>query len=246
MVTDVALVLTYDEALDEGSVPADTAYTVSVDGTDVDLANTDPVTVEGSTVTLTLASAVSAGDTVTVSYSVPTSNPVQDLIGTDAAAFTDEAVTNVTADTTAPTVVSATVNGASLVIAFSEDLAAAGSLANESFTVRRTPLGGVEATFALSAGTPPLIRGDEVTLTLASAVSAGDTVTVSYAVPATNNNNRLEDANGNDAVAFTNDAAGPAVTNATAAWAQVTGVVVTPLDGSVRVSWTEVSGATAG
>ena len=239
VVTGVALVLTYDEALDEGSVPADTAYTVSVDGTDVDLANTDPVTVEGSTVTLTLASAVSAGDTVTVSYSVPTSNPVQDLIGTDAAAFTDEAVTNVTADTTAPTVVSATVNGASLVIAFSEDLAAAGSLANESFTVRRTPLGGVEATFALSAGTPPLIRGDEVTLTLASAVSAGDTVTVSYAVPATNNNNRLEDANGNDAVAFTNEA----VTNATPP-AQVTGVVVTPLDGSVRVSWTEVSGAT--
>ena len=45
-------------------------------------------------VTLTLAAAVTDAQTVTVSYAVPTSNPLQDAGGTDAAAFSDQAVTN--------------------------------------------------------------------------------------------------------------------------------------------------------
>ena len=41
----------------------------------------------GRTLTLTLAAAVTAADTVTVSYAVPGSNPLQDAGGTDAPAF---------------------------------------------------------------------------------------------------------------------------------------------------------------
>ena len=93
-VNETALVLTYNEALDANSVPGSGAFTVKVGGTAVSLASNNPVAISGSTVTLTLAAAVTASDTVTVSYAVPSSNPIQDAAGTDTAAFTDEAVTN--------------------------------------------------------------------------------------------------------------------------------------------------------
>ena len=98
-VNGAALVLTYNEALDTGSEPASSAFTVKVGGTAVSLATSGAVAVAGSTVTLTLAAAVAAADTVTVSYAVPTSNPLQDAGGTDAPAFTDLAVTNGTGNT---------------------------------------------------------------------------------------------------------------------------------------------------
>ncbi len=53
------------------------------------------VAVGGSSVSLSLASSVTNGDTVSASYNVPT-HPVQDLAGNDAAAFADLAVTNAT------------------------------------------------------------------------------------------------------------------------------------------------------
>ena len=96
-VNGTALVLTYNEALDTGSVPAADAFTVKVGGTEVSLASSNPVEVSGipnNTVTLTLAATVTASATVTVSYAVPSSNPIEDAAGTDAGAFTDEAVTN--------------------------------------------------------------------------------------------------------------------------------------------------------
>ena len=46
------------------------------------------------TVTLTLATAVTDGQVVTVSYGVPTSNRLQDVSGRNAPAFADFAVTN--------------------------------------------------------------------------------------------------------------------------------------------------------
>ena len=89
------LVLTYAENLDTGSVPAKGAYLVSVDsGT---AANPSSVGISGTKVTLTLASAVtSSSQTVTVSYAVPASNPVQDASGLKAAGFgsSDHTVTN--------------------------------------------------------------------------------------------------------------------------------------------------------
>ena len=92
--------LTYDEALDEGSVPAASAYWVTVGGNST--AAPSAVAVSGSAVTLTLAAAATSGDTVTLTYTVPSANPVQDLAGHDAAALSSQTVVNYTGRTNSP------------------------------------------------------------------------------------------------------------------------------------------------
>ena len=120
-------------------------------------------------------------------------------------------VTRAAGDVTAPTPNGATVNGATLAIAFDEALAAAASLANGAFAVKKTPSGGSETTVALTGS--PSISGATVTLTLATAVASTDTVTVSYTRPTLGTNNRLQDAAGNEVASFTDRA----VTNETQA-----------------------------
>ena len=62
-IPDRRATLTFGEALDEDSAPAASAFTVTV----AENARTvDAVSVSGSAVTLTLASAVASGETVTV------------------------------------------------------------------------------------------------------------------------------------------------------------------------------------
>ncbi len=95
-VDGATLTLTYNEALDEASKPASSAFTVNVGGTEVSLAASGAVSITGSAVTLTLASAVAYGDMVTMSYMAPLANPVQDIAGNDAGYLTDRAVTNST------------------------------------------------------------------------------------------------------------------------------------------------------
>ena len=97
-VNGTLLVLTYIEDLDTGSTPAAGAYAVKVAG-GAGAAPSD-VTVAARTVTLTLATAVTAGQTVTVSYTVPADNPVQDELGVDAPALDDHPVMNNTGVTT--------------------------------------------------------------------------------------------------------------------------------------------------
>ena len=75
------LVLLYREGLDETSTPAVEAFTVTVGGQPRSLAASNPVAVDGRRIRLTLASAVAHGDTVTVGYTVPTENPIQDRAG---------------------------------------------------------------------------------------------------------------------------------------------------------------------
>ena len=121
-------------------------------------------------------------------------------------------VTRAAGDTTAPTPDGATVNGATLVIAFDEALAAAANLANGAFAVKKTPSGGSETTVALTGS--PTINGYAVTLTLAPAVVSTDAdVKVSYTRPTTGTDNRLKDTNGNEVADF----ADLAVTNETVA-----------------------------
>ena len=106
-------------------------------------------------------------------------------------------------DTTAPAFASAAANGTSLVITFDEDLAAAASLANSAFTVKKTS-GGTEATVTLSTTTAPVISGKTVTLTLATALVSTDTaVKVTYTQPTTGSNNKLVDAASNATATFT-------------------------------------------
>ena len=60
---------------------------MKVDGSTVTLASTDPVSISDADLTITLGTAVVAAQKVTVSYTAPSTNPLQDGDGNDAAAF---------------------------------------------------------------------------------------------------------------------------------------------------------------
>ena len=132
-------------------------------------------------------------------------------------------------DTGAPTLDSATVDGTSLSLTFSEDLGAAAMLANGAFTVKRTR-NAAQTTLTLDSGAPPSISGSTVTLTLdsASSVKESDTsVLVSYTSPMSGTANKLVDKFGNEAATFTD----VAVTNTT--------VNIAPTAGNASVTMDE-------
>ncbi len=88
------LTLTYDERLDSGSTPSTNAFTVAK-GTSTFTVNA--VSVRAAAVTLTVAPPAAAGETLTVSYTVPTGTnamPVQDIAGNDADGLRLQPVTN--------------------------------------------------------------------------------------------------------------------------------------------------------
>jgi uncharacterized repeat protein (TIGR02059 family) len=84
----LTLTLTYNETLDAASTPLAGAFSLS--GTS---ATVSSVLVSGSTVVLTLGTAVAQSATVTLSYT-PGGAPIQDTAGNDAAALVATAVTN--------------------------------------------------------------------------------------------------------------------------------------------------------
>ena len=84
--------LQYDEALNANSRPAASAFAVTVGGQPA--ATPTGVAIDGDTVTLTLSAAVAGGDAVTVSYTRPAANPVEDLAGNDAGDLTGVTVAN--------------------------------------------------------------------------------------------------------------------------------------------------------
>ena len=86
-----SLVLLYSEELDPSPLPARNAWSVEVGGS---TAAPSGRAVNGREVTLTLPSAVAAGDDVEVSYSRPSNNRLRDLSGTAARSFTDRRVAN--------------------------------------------------------------------------------------------------------------------------------------------------------
>ena len=93
-VDGATLTITFDEPLDAGETPENSAFAVTVAGSS---RGVDTVSVSGSAVALTLASAVAAGETVTVDYTVPTgqsTNKLQDTSGNAAASFSGQAATN--------------------------------------------------------------------------------------------------------------------------------------------------------
>ena len=102
------VVLTYNEPLDGASTPSSTAFVLRVAGDPVSI---NEVSVDGSEVTLTLAAPVPAGQTVSLDYTQPVSDPIQDGSGNKAQSFTrwylvtDSTMTG-TVDTTAPRVAS--------------------------------------------------------------------------------------------------------------------------------------------
>ena len=96
-VDGTTLTVTFSEDLTESPVPATTTFTVTVGQDD---RGVDSVAVAGNTVTLTLASAVIAGDQVAAGYTAPTEQAaamLKDLNENPAESFSGQTATNNTA-----------------------------------------------------------------------------------------------------------------------------------------------------
>jgi uncharacterized repeat protein (TIGR02059 family) len=217
-VNGASLTLTYGETLDAAHVAATGAFTVLVNGI---ARGVSSAAASGSVVSLTLASVVANGDTVTIAYSDPTANDdanaTQDVAGNDAASFAATAVTNNTApgvDVTSPSLSSASVDGTVITLAYSEALDAAHQPSASYYSVS---VGGQNRAVETVA-----IIGSNVYLTLHAGVSAGDGVTLSYNDPSAGNDvYAIQDVTGNDAASL----AGQGVNNVTVGTATTTNVV---------------------
>ncbi|QQC86175.1 BapA/Bap/LapF family large adhesin [Acinetobacter bereziniae] len=200
--TGTQLVLTYNKDLDSANLPLINSFAVTADGQIVAVTG---VSVNGSTVVLTLGTAVTAGQAVEVGYTDPTAgndvNAIQDAAGNDAASLPATPVSNDSTvpggDTTAPTFVSAAVDttGTSLTLTYSEALDGTHPPAVGDFTVTA---GGQVVTV-----TGVTVVGSTVVLTLGTPVTAGQAVEVGYTDPTAGNDlNAIQDAVGNDAASL--------------------------------------------
>ncbi|MCW8166858.1 hypothetical protein D8B22_18495, partial [Verminephrobacter aporrectodeae subsp. tuberculatae] len=229
------LVLTYTETsslgLDAINTAPAVAYAVSsASGVAITVENA-AVNATAKTVTLLLSRDVDSTEVLSLNYTRPAAGPdvLQDAAGNGAANLTNQAVSNGSAaDTTAPVLGSATVNGNDLVLTYTE----ASSLGLDA--INTAPA----AAFAVSSASGLAITVESVTvhataktvtLRLSRAVDSGEAVTLNYTRPATGNN-VLQDAAGNDAANLTNQA----VTNSSAA------DTTAPVLGSATVSGREL------
>ena len=195
------LTLTFNEALGATTAAA-SAFAVTVGGVSRTVTGT---AVSGLTVVLTLSSAALAGSVVTVAYTAPSAdlgtsnNAVQDSAGNDAASFSSSAVdvvNNSTFDNVSPTFLSAAVSGdkTKVVLTYNETLGAATAATGAFVVTVATVSRGV---------TGVAVVGATVELTLASAVSPGQAVTVGYTDPTAGNDaSAVQDLTGNDAATF--------------------------------------------
>ncbi|WP_157202126.1 DUF4347 domain-containing protein, partial [Massilia sp. Root335] len=208
------LVMTYTDAsaLDATNVPGTGSFAVTAGGNAVTV-DTAVVNASARTVTLTLHGPVANNQAVTVAYTDPSAgndaSAIQDALGNDAASLTATTVTNLTPDTTPPVFASASVDGTTLVLSYTEAT---------TLDAAHGPLPG--AFTVMAAGTPVPVSavsvdaaGKTVTLTLSAAVLYSQAVTVAYGDPTgANDTNAIQDAAGNDAASLS----ATSVTNNTA------------------------------
>ena len=86
-----AVVITFSEVLHQSTKPADSAWTVTVDGAERPVSGS---AISGSAVRLLLASMVTEGQAVSVSYAKPDSGGLRDPSGNAAESFTGQTVRN--------------------------------------------------------------------------------------------------------------------------------------------------------
>ena len=190
-VDGAALTLTFSETLDGDSAPPASSFAVTAAGS---ARTVDAVTVAGKAVTLTLSSAVTSGETVTVAYSVPTvagAKPIRDAAGNPAAAFASTEVTNATAALPVVSIAASTspvTEGAALGFALTrtgettQELTVAVSVTETGATLSGTPPGS--ATFAAGSDRAVLSvateddEASEAASTVTAMVSPGEEYTV--------------------------------------------------------------------
>ena len=202
MSTDGATItLTYDEILDGDSGPATANFQIMVQGERRDVST---ATVNGKTVELRLANAITTGQTVTVTYNDPTVgiddlNAIQDRAGNDAASLINEGVTNTSevSDSTAPKFVRAVMSsdGRSITLTYDEVLNDGNGPGTTDFTVTVDEVSAEPSQVSLS--------GRTVLLRLGTGVQSRQDVSVSYTDPTGDDDaNAIQDAAGNDAVSL--------------------------------------------
>ena len=173
------LEMTYNLSL-ANIVPAASSFSVQVNSA---ARSVSSVSVSGTKVLLTLSSPVAYGNTVTVAYNKPSTNPLQTPAGGQAATISAQSVTNRIAappPPPAPVYVSSVVeNTAPSVIEITYNLALANIVpAVSAFTVQVNSTTRSISTVSVS--------GTKVLLSLAIPVAYGNTVTVAYTKPSTN------------------------------------------------------------
>ncbi|MFC3799820.1 Ig-like domain-containing protein [Cohnella sp. GCM10012308] len=205
------VLLTYNEALDENSIPYASNYYVTVNDVPRQI---NAISVKGTQVRLTLQSGVTVGQTVKVSYTLGAVT-LKDLSGNAAPAFNATNVAN-TADTTQPRPSSGVVSGSSVTLTFNKTLAAVSSSAAGQFTLKVN--GTAQSIASISSS------GANVTFGLYSSIAGSQSVSVSYSP----GSYKLTDLSGNEAAAFsdfylqnTNDTTPPSLTGATVAGTSV-------------------------
>ncbi|HXY80444.1 MAG TPA: SwmB domain-containing protein, partial [Gaiellaceae bacterium] len=230
--TGTQLTVNMSEPLDCTATTPASAFLVTYNG----IAQPAPTSLacSGSTITLGLPTSPNNGQTVKTTYTEPAASGdrIRDLAVPSENATTSfgpVTVVNNTTDTTPPVLSSATVDAATLTLAFSEALAGAAP-DGSAFTV------SVDGHQILVTGA--VLSGNVATLTLAQAVASSDTVAVSYAVPALN---ALHDAATNDVAPFAVTATNqtPIVVPPAGGGAGITAptlVSASPQDGSTVVS----------
>ena len=173
--------LTFDEDLDPDSEPAITAFRVSVNGTS---RLVEAVGIDGDKVRVTLVAAAGPDDSVTVTYTAPSENPLRDLSENPVEDFSipNTTIPQVT-NNTAPTLQGIAVAGATVTLTFDSELDGDSEPEADAFTVQ---VDGSDA--ELAAASPVSVSGSTVTLTLAAPTGEDSKVEVRYINPGAGNN----------------------------------------------------------
>lgn len=176
------LVLNFNDSLKAVSPYAFNQFSVTADGYSLGV---NSISSSGGTINLGLTSEAASGQTVRVSYYAG-SYPLQDVFSQNIANFSAFNIRN-SNDTTPPVLQYATGTGSTIVLSYNEGMTSANLPMNSQFSVL---VGGIP-----NYVTNVAVSGSEVTLSLQSALTVSQVVTVSY-VPGVYG---LSDLNGNRA-----------------------------------------------
>ena len=183
------LEMTYNTTL-ANIVPSALSFSVLVNS----VARTvNSVSISGTKVLLTLASSVAYGNTVTVAYTKPSTNPLQTTAGGQAATITAKTVINNISGVALPLYISSVVRNTTASII---EMTYNSNLAN---VVPPSSAFSVKVNSVAMTVNSVSISGTKVLLTISSSVAYGNAVTVAYTKPSTN---PLRNTNGGQAVSF--------------------------------------------
>jgi uncharacterized repeat protein (TIGR02059 family) len=162
------LVITFNETL-TSNTPDASQFTLS--GTSATVASTSA---SGTDVTLTLNNKIESGETVKVSYDGSGTTKVLDLVGNEAATFTNQSVTN---NSSVPALVDAwvhTTNGQYIYLQYNESLNTTSPTASQFSLIHTGP--SVNSTIIITT----TISNDTVRIYLNGSVEEGEPADISY------------------------------------------------------------------